>query len=442
MCKFEKYGNCDEETKDQEYCIFHKPNKNEEEKEFYEKFLEKFKPKKEKIWDEFEEEEKERLVFEEGNYMGKIDCSGYVFPPFLDLEYAVFKKNVDFTGATFEGSVFFVHATFKRHASFSGATFKGLADFSFATFERGAGFYKATFKGPAGFGSATFKGCTEFNGATFEEDAEFEDAMFKESFEEEYSYARFRGATFEGIADFGGMEEGFECIFYCDELNFSNAEFRKGVNIDIPSECFKVPEAEAEACRVQKISYERGGRKDDADRMFVRERRALRKAKVEKAKTNVRKAEVESKRRIAFSSPRKVKMVKAKLEAWFVLIKAISNYLLAKASSSLEFLLADLTCKYGTNWQRPVILWMFVVFALSPLLYLATDLASGSANAKLDYLYSYLNYLYFSVSNVTPFGYGDLHLTGLKRIVAAAEAIFGTFMWAMFLAVFARKHMR
>ena len=93
MCKFERYGNCDEETKDQEYCIFHKPNKSEEEaREFYEKFLKKFKPKKEKIWDEFEEEEKERLVFEEGNYMGKIDCSGYVFPPFLDLEYAVFLK--------------------------------------------------------------------------------------------------------------------------------------------------------------------------------------------------------------------------------------------------------------------------------------------------------------------------------------------------------------
>jgi len=42
MCKFERYGNCDEETKDQGYCIFHKPNKSEEEaREFYEKFLKK-----------------------------------------------------------------------------------------------------------------------------------------------------------------------------------------------------------------------------------------------------------------------------------------------------------------------------------------------------------------------------------------------------------------
>ena len=300
--------------------------------------------------------------------MGEIDCSRYVFPPFSDLEYAVFKKDVNFFRATFEGGVFFVHATFKRHVSFSGATFKGLADFSLATFERGAGFNKATFKGPAGFGGATFKGCTEFNEATFEEDAEFGEAMFKESFEEEHSYVSFCGATFEGIADFEGMGEGFECIFYCDELDFSNTEFRKGVFIDIPGECFKVPKAEAEACRVQRISYEREGRKDDADRMFVRERRALKKAEVEEARANVSEVKEELKRLVA-SSPRKVERVKAELKAWFNLIKATSNYLLAKGRSSLEFLLADLTCEYGTNWKRPVILWIFLVFIIFPLLY-------------------------------------------------------------------------
>jgi len=49
MCKFERYGNCDEETKDKEYCIFHKPNKSEEEaREFYEKFLRKFKKREKK----------------------------------------------------------------------------------------------------------------------------------------------------------------------------------------------------------------------------------------------------------------------------------------------------------------------------------------------------------------------------------------------------------
>ena len=89
---------------------------------------------------------------------------------------------------------------------------------------------------------ATFEGHARFNGATFEE------------------VAWFVGATFEGIADFREKEENSEYKFY-GELSFSNAEFRKGVFIDIPSEWFKLPSAEAEACRVQRISYEREGKR-------------------------------------------------------------------------------------------------------------------------------------------------------------------------------------
>ena len=38
----ERYGNCEEETKEQEYCIFHKPHKSEEEaREFYGENLKK-----------------------------------------------------------------------------------------------------------------------------------------------------------------------------------------------------------------------------------------------------------------------------------------------------------------------------------------------------------------------------------------------------------------
>lgn len=92
MCKLEEYGNCDEETKEQEYCIFHKPDKNEiEAKEFYKKFLERFRHRKEKIKEKIKfkfksnllekffgenvEIEVERFVFEED-----VNCSGFVFP--------------------------------------------------------------------------------------------------------------------------------------------------------------------------------------------------------------------------------------------------------------------------------------------------------------------------------------------------------------------------
>jgi len=405
MCKLEEYGNCDEETKEQEYCIFHKPNKSEEEaKKFYKKFLEKFKPKR----------EERGLVFEEA-----VDCSGYVFPKI--------PEGVDFSFvfSVFKGDALFEEATFEGIAWFEGATFEGYAGFGGATFERDALFEEATFKGDALFEGTTFKGNAEFWWATFEGIAWFEGATFE-------GYAEFWGATFEGIANFKEKRGDSEYKFY-DDLDFSNTGFRKGVDIDIPSEWFKLPEAEAEACRVQRISYEREGRKDDADRMFVRERRALRKAEVEEAKANVSEVKEELKRLVA-SSPRKVERVKAELKAWFDLIKATSNYLLVKGKSSLEFFIADLTCEYGTNWKRPVISWIFLVFFIFPLLYF---ILGGITKVS-----SPLDYLYFSIVTATTLGYGDLQPVGWCRLIASTEAIFGTFMWAVFLVVFARKYMR
>jgi len=158
----------------------------------------------------------------------------------------------------------------------------------------------------------------------------------------------------------------------------------------------------------------------------------LRKAEVEEAKANVRKVKVESKRRIAFSPPRKVERVKAELKAWFDLIKATSNYV--KGRTSLEFLLADLTCEYGTNWKRPVILWIFLVFIIFPLLYF---IFGGITRVSSPW-----DYLYFSIVTATTLGYGDLQPIGWCRLIASTEAIFGTFMWAVFLVVFARKYMR
>jgi len=127
MCKYEHYGNCDLETRDQEYCIFHKPDKNEDEaREFYRKFLRKFKHRKEKIVvkGKFVEKEVERLVFEDD-----VDCTGYVFPEVPDdvdfsFEYAIFKGDAYFSDATFKGNASFIKATFEKDASFSGVTFE------------------------------------------------------------------------------------------------------------------------------------------------------------------------------------------------------------------------------------------------------------------------------------------------------------------------------
>jgi len=99
-----------------------------------------------------------------------------------------------------------------------------------------------------------------------------------------------------------------------------------------------------------------------------------------------------------------------------------------------EWMFADLTCKYGTDWKRPVFLWLGLVIFGFPILYAVTQ--------SIEPLNSPLDYVYFSIVTATTLGYGDIHPTGVGKAIASAEAIFGMFMWAVFLTVFARKYMR
>jgi len=54
-----------------------------------------------------------------------------------------------------------------------------------------------------------------------------------------------------------------------------------------------------------------------------------------------------------------------------------------------------------------------------------------------------IQYIYFSVVTAATPGYGGYHPNpGFYQGLASFEAIFGTFMWAGFIATFARKYMR
>jgi len=270
MCRVSAYENCHEETKNDD-CLFHKPNKDENEsKEFYREFIKRFKPKisdicpinllKERKVDikrlgfdiKVDLLKKKALIFEE-----EVNCRGYVFPEVpSDIE---------------EG--FFEFAIFKDSARFDWAIFKGKAWFICATFEKDVGFRYTTFE----------------------------------------TGTRFNGCSFKGKVSFAGSK--FKLIRGLDES------------------IFDLPDSEAEALRIQRMCYEEEGRKEDADNTFVKERRALRRARVYNAKK-----------------------------------KSVILFTISSISSIIEYFLADLTCKYGTDWIRPVILWVFSVFFLFPLL--------------------------------------------------------------------------
>ena len=250
MCRMAHFGNCDPETADQEYCIFHKPDKTEEEViEFYRKFLKRFKPKIEEI--EVNGEKKKRLVFKE-----PIDARGFVFPD---------ANGINFRGTIFERGARFDGAIFKEFISFQDSEFKeGIpifdklpseekisASFNNAQFLKGVSFKGSTFYGNTWFRGAMFKLCADFNNAIFEGNPEndvvdFSGAIFKSKgertinnpcliiwrdnpygeFPENTKYqvgsAVFRDTTFKIQANFNNV------IF--DGVDFRGAEFKNRSN--------------------------------------------------------------------------------------------------------------------------------------------------------------------------------------------------------------------
>ncbi len=105
---------------------------------------------------------------------------------------------------------------------------------------------------------------------------------------------------------------------------------------------------------------------------------------------------------------------------------------------SFEWLFADVICRYGTDWKRPILIWVVAVNCIFPVLFYLTRSVSGLGGT----IKSMLDAEYFSVVTATTLGYGDYHPVGVGRVFASLEALFGMFMWAVFLTVFARKYMR
>ncbi|AEC51183.1 hypothetical protein PNA2_0265 [Pyrococcus sp. NA2] len=152
--------------------------------------------------------------------------------------------------------------------------------------------------------------------------------------------------------------------------------------------------------RIARTTWEESGDKENADEYYYLEMTARRKRVIQHYKRG----------------PKTIKKTIKLLEVLF------------------EFLFADLTCKYGTDWKRPVFLWISLVIFGFPLLYAITK--------SVIPISSPLDYVYFSIVTATTLGYGDLHPVGIGKVIASVEAIFGMFMWAVFLTVFARKYMR
>ena len=96
---------------------------------------------------------------------------------------------------------------------------------------------------------------------------------------------------------------------------------------------------------------------------------------------------------------------------------------------------------YGVHPLRVITTWLLTVFCLAFVYWIGNGvLEGGELEVAAD---SFLEYLYFSVVTAATPGYGGYKpAPGFYQGLASFEAIFGTFMWAAFIATFARKYMR
>ncbi|WP_461866043.1 potassium channel family protein [Thermococcus sp.] len=342
-----------------------------------------------------------------------VDFTNASFNSSLKCVKTVFKEKVTFERVKFNDEITFMNAKFHGVTSFKGAIFYESVKFIDGTiFSKLVSFDSALFKQRVYFTRCVF-GNANFENSTFEDSVRFESVEFLNA-------AVFKGSLFKRIVY-------FEKTDFNGYLSFSNSIFQRG--IQITKEHFKLPEAEAEARRIQRLSYEKEGKRDDADRMFVLERRAYRKVLRHCAKEKYSNA----------------KTLYQKFEAIMFLIY---TYI----STAIEIVLADWISLYGTSWGR-IILNSFWVITVNAILYQALSRFSHTmilrvpigtiyTNSTSGGISGLLNALYYSLVTFTTLGYGDMYPTGWLKALSAIEALTGAVFMALIVAVMARKWMR
>ncbi|ASA78262.1 potassium channel family protein [Thermococcus sp. 5-4] len=365
------------------------------------------------------------FVVTDANFFETVSFAGSKFgessnlESWVNLSNVVFSKGVRFDECTFNLPFHLHQVEFKEEVSFETSEFNREIVFSNVVFSDYVSFSEAIFRAPSIFGQLSigmipvleysgiaieedpdspviFKGPTNFSASVFEGYSYFEGTVFKED-------VSFEGASFNEPISFQGKPENEKFKFH-GKLDFFHVDIRKGIDIDIPSEWFKLPEAEIEARRVQRLTYEKEGKREEADRMFVLEMRAKRRARLKNAQGKL-----------------------SKVKAY------VHNF--------VEWLLADLPSEYGTNWVRLFLFSLLVIIGNAVPYTIWSKLIEGFPETS-SYFIRFANALYYSLVTFTTLGYGDMHPTGWLKALSAIEALTGAVFMALIVAVIARKWMR
>jgi hypothetical protein len=297
----------------------------------------------------------------------------------------------DFKSAIFKGEAYFVLARFEMDAYFTeGVCFNKKANFRSSSFQFESYFNQAKFEGEAFFDEkANFVEDAFFSDARFNSDAHFLEVNF-------FRDANFVNTTFNGNVYMGMNIHRRKSKFY-GAANFRNAFFNKGVylkgadflgnvvSLSFRGAKFMHPLSQESVCRLAKKISETNGNKKEADYHFYREMEAERTQK-----------------------------------PWHMRLP--------------EYVFIQRIFGYGVH---PLWLWSWWFFFVG-VFAICYWIGKGVIGAVQP-----LDYIWFSITvAVTPGFAGYKPTPGLFQVVAGLEAILGTFMWAAFIATFARKYMR
>ncbi|MFC1786574.1 potassium channel family protein [Halobacteriota archaeon] len=419
--------------KNSEFCILHIDLPEDEESEEFKKINESKKKKVE------EKVSKEDFNFE-GVKLLEIDFSGMKIKNDIDFNHSVIRKNALFIKATIGGDARFIKATIGGDARFIKATIGGDARFGGATIDGYARFGGATIGKSARFEGATIGKSARFEGATIGKSARFGrvrigrnawfkgamiclDAWFKGAIIG--GDAWFEGAKIGGNVRFEGatigLNAGFKGAKICKDASFDRTKI--GEKIEFKGTTFKNPEAQKNACRTAKNIWAKSGDREEEDYYHYHEMEAKRKQKYKE-----------------FSLKPFLKLIrKLRLE------KLISNHIeFFEEKRSIYYGFLDLPIQYifgyGIYPFRVIAAWGLTVLLFA--LYFWIFNGVGRVGNGVENAESFLENLYFSIFTATTLGYGDYRPNPGHQLMAGILAIFGTFMWAAFITIFARKYMR
>lgn len=272
------------------------------------------------------------------------------------------------------------NSKFEGNVCFERVFFKNPVEIQNTIFCKNAFFAESKFNGYARFSGSHFEGYTYFGRSEFNGWAYFDKSYFCQ-------YVDFGKSLFKANAYFRGTHFEGEVIF--GESQFNNVlSFRDATFGDAT---FKDPKNQEEVCRMVKTFSEKNGNRDEAGHYFYREMEAKRMQK-----------------------------------PWHI------RY--------LEFLFIQFIFGYGVHPFRLWACWFGFVGIFAILYGVGHGIDDGAS--QLNGNVTPVDYIWFSIATAVTPGYAGYKPTTDFKLVAGLEAILGTFMWAAFIATFARKYMR